>query len=81
MLFRSRLAARMNELRPRIVAVHARAQALRERELAAVSELAVRELEAEKVRIREYVLQARYSLAALYDRASAAPTGKTAVPK
>jgi hypothetical protein len=76
-----RLAARMSELRPRIQAVHARAEQLRERELAAVSELAVRELEGEKARIREYVLQARYSLAALYDRASVAPLGKTAVPK
>ncbi len=70
-------AQRLNALRPRIDQIHTRATALRDREMEAVAELAVRELEMEKTRIRDYVLQARYSLATLYDRASApaAPKG------
>ncbi len=65
------LSGRLDAIRPKLESVHARASQLRDRELASVSELAVRELEAEKARIRDYVLEARYSLATLYDRASA----------
>jgi hypothetical protein len=35
--------------------------------------LAIRELEAQKQRIETYQVQARYELAAIYDRASNAP--------
>jgi len=64
------LAKRLAELKPRIEHVHTRAIAMRDREMLAVANLAVQELEAEKDRIREYTLEARYSLATLYDRAS-----------
>jgi len=70
------LTTRLANLKPRIDGVHTRAVELRDREMIAVSNLAVRELEAEKDRIREYTLEARYSLATLYDRAS-----KPATPK
>jgi TolA-binding protein len=70
----------LTELQPRIEAIHARAEALRERELAAVANLAIGELETEKQRIRDYMLEARYSLATLYDRATADPaTSKAGV--
>jgi hypothetical protein len=44
--------------------------------------LAVRELEAQKARLAEYSVQARYALAALYDRAaaSALPPATGAAP-
>ena len=72
----TRLEQRLIGLRPRIDSIHARAIDLRDRELSAVSELAIRELEAEKSRLREFIMDARYSLAAMYDRASA-PAPKT----
>ncbi len=61
----------------RIAAVRARIDALQQR-LSDVSEqqnrflqaLAIRELEAQKVRIATYQIQARYELAAIYDRAA-----------
>jgi hypothetical protein len=65
---------RLTELLPRIEAIHARAESLRERELDAVANLAVGELENEKLRIREYMLEARYSLATLYDGGSVDPS-------
>jgi tetratricopeptide (TPR) repeat protein len=64
----------------RVSAVRARIDQLRER-LAETSEkqnrylqlLAIRELELQKQRIETYQVQARYELAAIYDRASSAP--------
>jgi len=64
----------------RVSAVRARIDQLQER-LAQTSEkqnrylqlLAIRELEAQKQRIETYQVQARYELAAIYDRASNAP--------
>jgi hypothetical protein len=61
----------------RIAAVRARLDALQQR-LSDVSEqqnrflqaLAIRELEAQKLRIATYQIQARYELAAIYDRAA-----------
>jgi hypothetical protein len=38
--------------------------------------LAIRELEGQKQRIETYQIQARYELAAIYDRASNAPQAK-----
>jgi tetratricopeptide (TPR) repeat protein len=70
------LSNRLADLKPRIDSVHARATELRDREMIAVSNLAIRELEAEKDRIREYTLEARYSLATLYDRVSKPVTPK-----
>lgn len=60
----------LSDLMPKIEALHSRAQALRDRALAHIADIAVRELEAEKLRIRDYELDARYSLATLYDRAA-----------
>jgi hypothetical protein len=61
----------------RIAAVRARLDTLQQR-LSDVSEqqnrflqaLAIRELEAQKLRIATYQIQARYELAAIYDRAA-----------
>jgi tetratricopeptide (TPR) repeat protein len=63
----------------RVTAVNARMDQLQER-LAALSEqqnrllqaLAIRELQAQKQRIQVYQIQARYELAAIYDKSSAA---------
>lgn len=72
----SLLERRLNELRPRIAAIHDRSQELRDREMGALAEMATSELQREKSRIRDYVLEARYSLATLYDRAVASPSTK-----
>jgi DNA-binding transcriptional MerR regulator len=67
----------------RVSAVRARIDQLQQR-LAQIStkqnqylqSLAIRELEAQKVRIETYQVQARYELAAIYDRASNALKAK-----
>jgi len=70
--FTERIAA----LRPRIEALSGRVAAVRERQGRLLAELAVRQLEAQRARLDEYSVQARYALAALYDRALAsAPQG------
>ncbi len=62
-------AARIAALRPRIDALSTRVAAVRERQGRLLAELAIDELEAQRARLDEYAVQARYALAALYDRA------------
>jgi hypothetical protein len=74
---RAAMPSHSGEYAGRITAVRARIDALLER-LADVSKrqnqylqvLAIRELEAQKLRIATYQIQARYELAAIYDRAA-----------
>jgi len=69
-------ALRIAAVRPRIEALSTRVVAVREQQGRLLAELAVRELEAQQARLDEYAVQARYALAALYDRALAsAPQG------
>lgn len=65
-------AARIEALRPRVDALGLRVASLREKQGRYLADLAVRELEAQQARLREYSIQARYALAAIYDRATAA---------
>jgi len=63
-------AARIDALRPRIEAARDRLAALQRAQADYLADIAVRELESQKERISTYTLQARYSLATIYDRAS-----------
>jgi tetratricopeptide (TPR) repeat protein len=69
---------RIGALRPRIEAARERLAALELAQTDYLAAIAVRELESQKERISTYMLQARYALAAIYDRASAAPANAPA---
>ncbi len=70
--FETRIAA----MAPRLETLEQRVVALRGRQAGYLASLAVTELEAQKARLAEYSLQARYALATMYDRATAgAATG------
>ena len=62
---------RIGELRPRIEAARDRLAALEHAQADYLAEIAVTELASQKDRISTYMLQARYALATIYDRASA----------
>lgn len=64
-------AGRIVALQPRLASLEERVAAVRQRQGEYLAALAVRELEAQKARLAEYSVQARYALAALYDRAAA----------
>jgi hypothetical protein len=61
---------RIRALRPRISSAQRTLATVRSRQLAYLADIAVRQLEEERGRIQSYVIQARYSLAVLYDKAS-----------
>jgi len=65
-------AQRIAALRPRIEGARAQVAALKSGQARYLADIAVRELESQKARIDTYLVQARYSLATIYDRASAA---------
>jgi prefoldin subunit 5 len=67
-------AGRIQALQPRVAGLQQRLQAVRQRQGEYLAALAIRELESQKARLAEYSVQARYALAALYDR------GATATP-
>lgn len=62
---------RIGELRPRIEAARDRLAALEHAQADYLAEIAVTELASQKDRISTYMLQARYALATIYDRAAA----------
>jgi len=64
-------AVRIAALEPRIGTVRTRLATLQARQAEYLADIAVRELESQKERISTYLLQARYALATIYDRASA----------
>jgi hypothetical protein len=66
-------------IRARIDQLHERLADVSERQNEFLQTLAVRELEGQKQRIETYEVQARYELAAIYDRTSNGPTN--AAPK
>ena len=70
---------RIGELRPRIEAARDRLTALEHAQADYLAEIAVTELASQKDRISTYMLQARYALATIYDRA-AAEQEKSATP-
>jgi len=66
-------AARVAAIRARIDQLHERLADVSERQNGFLQLLAIRELEGQKQRIETYEVQARYELAAIYDRSSNAP--------
>ena len=66
-------ASRVADVRGRIDQLHERLADVSERQNQFLQVLAIRELEGQKERIETYQVQARYELAAIYDRASNPP--------
>jgi hypothetical protein len=75
-------AARVTALRQRIAALEARLAATEQRQSEYLAQLAVQELDQQKTRLAAYEVQARFSLATMYDRAasSGASRGKSTAP-
>jgi hypothetical protein len=68
-------AARIAALQTRIVALQGRLVSTRQRQNDYLAGLAVQQLEDQKTRLAAYRIQARYELAAMYDRAQSAAQG------
>jgi tetratricopeptide (TPR) repeat protein len=66
-------ASRVAAVRARIDQLHERMADISERQNLFLQSLAIRELEGQKQRIETYQVQARYELAAIYDRTSNGP--------
>jgi hypothetical protein len=66
-------AARVDALRPRIDSLSARLEAASRQQGEYLAAIAVRELETQKERLATYQLQARFALAAIYDRSADLP--------
>jgi tetratricopeptide (TPR) repeat protein len=66
-------ASRVADVRGRIDQLHERLADVSERQNQFLQVLAIRELEGQKERVETYQVQARYELAAIYDRASNPP--------
>ncbi len=76
-------AARVTSLRERIASLQVRLAAAEERQSAYLAQIAVQELEQQKARLAAYEVQARFALAAMYDRAanaSANAGGRSSAP-
>ncbi len=77
-------ASRVAALQERIAMLQTRLTAMRQRQNEYLARLAVSELDAQKVRLAAYEVQARFELASMYDRASnqaaAAPKGSAGGP-
>jgi tetratricopeptide (TPR) repeat protein len=69
-------AARVTAVRARIDQLHERLADVGERQNEFLQSLAIRELEGQKQRIEVYEVQARYELAAIYDRTSNGPSAQ-----
>jgi chromosome segregation ATPase len=67
------LTARIESLRPRVAGMQANAQAALVKQQSFLQDLAVAELKAQRDRLNTYMIQARFSLASIYDRAAQAP--------
>jgi hypothetical protein len=73
-------AARVAAVRARIDQLHERLADVAERQNEFLQSIAVRELEGQKQRIETYEVQARYELAAIYDRTSNGPSAQPKPP-
>ncbi|MDP9010425.1 MAG: tetratricopeptide repeat protein [Pseudomonadota bacterium] len=74
-------ASRVAAIRARIDELHGRLADISERQNLFLQSLAIRELEGQKRRIETYQVQARYELAAIYDRTSNGPPNAPPRPK
>lgn len=63
---------RIDDFASRVVGAQAKVAGLKESQTRYLADLAVEELESQKQRLATYMVQARYELATIYDRASAA---------
>jgi hypothetical protein len=78
----ARLTGRIAALAPRVEALRATARDTLENQRAFVQGIAVEELQAQRERVNTYLIQARFALASVYDRAAAstaAPPAETTV--
>jgi hypothetical protein len=73
-------ASRVAAIRARIDQLHERLADVSERQNEFLQLLAIRELEGQKQRIETYEVQARYELAAIYDRTSNGPAKPPTAP-
>lgn len=75
------LTARIDGLRPRVLGLQGQAQAALARQQDFLQALAIEELDAQRARLNTYMVQARFSLASIYDRAAAntAPAAERAL--
>jgi hypothetical protein len=64
------LTARIDGLRPRMLGMQANAQAALAKQQGFLQDVAVAELKAQRDRLKTYMVQARFALASIYDRAS-----------
>jgi tetratricopeptide (TPR) repeat protein len=65
------LTARIESLRPRVLGMQGEAQAALLKQQLFLQDVAVAELEAQRDRLSTYMVQARFALASIYDRAAA----------
>jgi hypothetical protein len=68
------LTARIESLRPRVAGMQTFAQAALAKQQGFLQSVAVAELKAQRDRLNTYMIQARFALASIYDRASARAT-------
>jgi hypothetical protein len=64
------LTARIDGLRPRVLGLKSTADAALVRQQGFLQDIAIAELEAQRDRLNTYMVQARFALAAVYDRAA-----------
>jgi hypothetical protein len=69
----SACAARVDALRPRIEGLSLRLADVARAQGEYLADIAIRELETQKERLANYQLQARFALAAIYDRSAELP--------
>jgi uncharacterized coiled-coil DUF342 family protein len=65
------LTARIEGLRPRVQGLQESAQLALNRQQEFLQDIAVEELKAQRDRLNTYMVQARFALASIYDRAAA----------
>ena len=65
------LTARIDGLRPRVIGMQGEAQAALLKQQLFLQDVAVAELKAQRDRLNTYMIQARFALASIYDRAAA----------
>jgi predicted nucleic acid-binding Zn-ribbon protein len=73
-------ASRVADIRARMDQLHDRLADVSERQNEFLQSIAIRELEGQKQRIETYEVQARYELAAIYDRTSNGPANPPKAP-
>jgi tetratricopeptide (TPR) repeat protein len=76
------LGRRVQRMAPRVTDLAVRVDEAKAAQAVRLADIAVGELEAQRKRLDEYSIQARYALATIYDRAAAAPApAKSASPQ